>query len=132
MRAGLSREVVSGERSLRRRVCVSGEGPMAKGSGVAHPPILDSCFSVIRHCGWTAATAWCFPSPTGHSLGHLVCQNLLSCLAPAWSAQLFLSPGLSSQFLISFDKGPVSLGGRYAVRMAARPTWLLGGQITEE
>ena len=32
-------------------------------------------------------------------------------MAPAWSAQLFLSPGLSPQ-AISFDKGPVLLGGQ--------------------
>lgn len=35
----------------------------------------------------------------------------LSHVAPAWSAQLFLSPGLSPQ-AISFDKGPVLLGGQ--------------------
>lgn len=131
MRLGQQRGGGGRERSLRdvSGVCLGRVlWPRLRGCSPSYPRF---CFSVISTvAGSSRLPPGASPAPQA-TLGHLVCQSPLSCLAPAWSAQLS-SPGLSPQ-AISFDKGPVSLGGRcYAVRMAARPTWLLGGQITEE
>lgn len=75
MRAGLSREVAEGERGVCVAAGVSGEGPMAKAQGLL---TLPSSILVSVSSGTVAGlplTAWSFPSPTGHSLGHLVCRS---------------------------------------------------------
>lgn len=119
------------ERGLRGG-CVSGRVLLAKAQGCS-PSILDSCFSVIRHCGWTTAYRLVLPQPH-RPLSRTPCLPKPPC--PAWHQPGLLS--CSSPQGCPHKPSPSTKGqcrwegGCYAVRMAARPTWLLGGQITEE
>ena len=72
-REGWAQQIGRGgrERSLRGGRCVSGEGPMAKARGLLTLPSLN--LVSVSSGTVVGLTAWSFPSPTGHSLGRLVC-----------------------------------------------------------
>ena len=106
-------------------------GSYGQGSGVAQPPVLDSCFSLIRHCGWTYCLILLQPH---RPLSRTPC--LLKPPCPSWHRPGLLScssPQGCPHKPSPLTKGQCCWEGRcYAVRMAARPAWILGGQITEE